>query len=164
MPLGTTFKPMLFLATVTKWQTRKPVHDRRVRATAGTQYLLNTNRIDGIRAMTDTNYSSLYYFENPFDNRENSGYMEVYLTVTQLKAQINTVPTNVYMTLPLYPNMDKTKTLVSTTIPIANFTFAVLVVDDAGTTDTLVYYVDSGWKLRRARTSLTPTQILALVA
>jgi hypothetical protein len=158
-------KSMLFLATVTKWQTRKPDTDKRVRDTTnGTQYLLNTNRLDGIRAMTSAAYSSLYYFENPFDHRCNSGYMEVHLTVAQLKTQADTVPTHVYMTLPIYPNMDSTKTPVDTTIPIGNFAWGVVVADSGNTTDSLVYYVTSGNKLVRARVKLTLAQLLALIA
>lgn len=164
MPLGITTKPMLFLATVMKWQTRKPEHDRRVRSSSGTQYLLNTNRLDGMRVMTDTAYTSLYYFENPFDNRENSGYMEVHLTVAQLITQIDTVPTHTYMVLPIYPNMDSTKTPVNTVIPIHNFSFAVVVPGSGSSTDSLVYYVEDGFRQVRARVQLTLAQLLALIA
>ena len=156
---------MLFLATVMKWTTKKATGKSRVRDTTnGTQYLLNTNRLDGIRAMTDTTYSSLYYFDNPFDRRESSGYMEVHLTVAQLKTQIDTTPTKTYMTLPIYPSMDSTKSTVDTTIPIDNFSSAVAVADSGSATDSIVVYVESGFRLVRARVALTLTQLLALVA
>lgn len=155
---------MLFLGTVTKWQTRKPDSDKRVRdKTNGTQFLLNTNRLDGIRAMTDTAYSSLYYFENPFDNRCNSGYMEVHLTVAALKIQADTVPTHTFLRMPVYPNMDTTKTPADVTIPIGDFAWAVAVADSGSATDSLVYYVAAN-KLKRARVQMTLAALLALIA
>lgn len=156
-------KSMLFLATVMKWERRKG--DKRVQnETTGTQYLLNTNRLDGMRVMTSTAYTSLYYFDNPFNHRENSAYMEVYLTVAQLKTQCDTTPTNVYMTLPIYPSMNTAKTTVNTTINIGSFAFAVAVADSGSTTDSLVYYTDGAFKLVKCRVALTLAQLLALIA
>ena len=156
---------MLFAATVTKWQTVKADRDKRVRDTTnGTAYLLNTNRVTGIRAMTDTTYSSLYYIENPFDNREHKEYMELHMTVDAISTQVNTTPTYLMMTLPIYPNMDSTKSTVNTIIPIQNFAWAVAVADSGSATDSIVYYIESGYKLVRARVALTLTALLALVA
>ena len=156
---------MLFAATITKWSTVKADHDRRVRDTTnGTAYLLNTNRLTGIRAMTDTAYSSLYYIENPFDNREHKEYMEIHMTVAAISTQINTTPTYLTMQLPIYPKMDSTKSTVNTIIPIQNFAWAVAVADSGSATDSIVYYIESGYKLVRARVALTLTQLLALVA
>src|ERR1017187_1263967 len=156
---------MLFAATITKWSTVKADHDRRVRDTTnGTAYLLNTNRVTGIRAMTDTAYSSLYYIENPFDNREHKEYMEIHMTVAAISTQINTTPTYLMMTLPIYPKMDSTQSTVNTIIPIQNFAWAVAVADSGSATDSIVYYIESGFKLKRARVALTLTQLLALVA
>ena len=156
---------MLFAATVTKWQTVKADRDKRVRdTTSGTAYLLNTNRLTGIQAMTDTAYSSLYYIENPFDNREHKEYMELHMTVAAISTQINTTPTYLEMTLPIYPKMDSTKSTVNTIIPIQNFAWAVAVADSGSATDSIVYYIESGYKLVRARVALTLTQLLALVA
>ena len=156
---------MLFAATVTKWQTVKADRDKRVRDTTnGTAYLLNTNRVTGIRAMTDTTYSSLYYIENPFDNREHKEYMELHMTVDAISTQVNTTPTYLMMTLPIYPNMDSTQSTVNTIIPIQNFAWAVAVADSGSATDSIVYYIESGYKLVRARVALTLTALLALVA
>jgi hypothetical protein len=156
---------MLFTATVTKWTTKKPDCKKRVRDTTnGTTYLLNTNRLSGIRAMTDTTYSSLYYFDNPFDKRESAGYMEVKMTVAQLKTQMDTAPTHGMVTLPIYPKMDSTKSTVNTTVPVANIAFAVAVADSGSASDTIVYYVNSAYKLVRARVNLTTTALLALIA
>ena len=156
---------MLFAATITKWSTVKADHDRRVRdTTSGTAYLLNTNRVTGIRAMTDTAYSNLYYIENPFDNREHKEYMELHMTVAAISTQINTTPTYLTMTLPIYPKMDSTKSTVNTIIPINNFAWAVAVADSGSATDSIVYYIESGAKLVRVRVALTLTQLLALVA
>jgi hypothetical protein len=156
---------MLFAATVMKFQTVKADRDRRVRdTTTGTSFLLNTNRVTGIRAMTDTAYSSLYYIENPFDNREHKEYMELHMTVAAISTQINTTPTYLTMTLPEYPKMDSTKSTVNTIIPIQNFAWAVAVADSGSATDSIVYYIESGFKLKRARVALTLVQLLALIA
>jgi hypothetical protein len=68
------------------------------------------------------------------------------------------------MTLPLYPKMDSTQSTVNTIIPIQNFAWAVAVADSGSATDSIVYYIESGFKLKRARVALTLTQLLALVA
>lgn len=68
MPLGIYSKPMLFAATVLKWQTNQPEGWNRVRdKTNGTDYLLNANRLDGIRTNAADSKISLYYFDNPFE-------------------------------------------------------------------------------------------------
>lgn len=112
----------LFLATVYKWQTNGPEGWNRVRdASNGTSYVLNTNRLSNIRVKTigGSAASSLYYFDNPFDHRDNSHYMEISnKTVAQLKAYIDATPTNKYLALSVFPNMDRTKSAVTTVIPI----------------------------------------------
>jgi hypothetical protein len=156
---------MLFLATVLKWTTKKPDGNRRVRDTTnGTQYLLNTNRVDGIRAMTNASNSSLYYFDNPFDRRESSGYMEVNMTVAALKTQIDTTPTHKGMTMNVYPKMDSTQATASHTIPIEDFSFAVAVADSGSATDSIVYVIDSAWTFKKLRVAHTLAQLLALIA
>ena len=154
---------MLFSASVLKWKTLNGDTDRRVRVSTGTTFLLNTNRLDGIRAMANAANSSLYYFDNPFDSKCNSDYMEVALSVAQLKTQADTAPTHTFMRMPVYPNMDSTKTPADITIPIGNFAYGVAVADSGSATDSLVYYV-TGNKLTRARVQMTLTQLLAVVA
>jgi hypothetical protein len=166
MATNRSFVPsMLFLATVMKWQTKKATGSKRVRDTTnGTQYLLNTNRVDGIRAMTDTTYSSLYYFDNPFDRQESPGYMEVALTVAQLKTQIDTTPTKTYMTISVYPKMDSSKSTSDITIPIDNFSSAVAVADSGSATDSILVYVEDGFRLVRVRVAHTLAALLAMIA
>jgi hypothetical protein len=172
MPLGITYKPMLFNATVLKWQTNGADGWNRVRdKSAGTAYLLNTNRLDGIRTNAADSKISLYYFDNCFDNRDSPHYMELTVTdggqrgqLASLILQMDTVPTHTHITLPIFPKMDHSKTAVDTDIPIANFAFAVAVTDAHSATQSYVYYVDSGWRFKRCRVSLSLAQILAIVA
>jgi len=171
MPLGIQSHPMLFLATVLKWQTNQPEGWNRVRDdTNGTSYLLNTNRLDGIRTNAADSKLSLYYFDNPFDNRDNSHYMELTVTdggqrgqLASIILEMDTVPTHKYMDLSIYPDMDVTQTAVTTAIPIENFAFAVAVEDTYSATQSFVYYVDSGWRFKRCRVNHTLAEILALI-
>jgi hypothetical protein len=168
MPLGITKKPNLFLATVYKWESIKPDTKKRVRDTTnGTSVLLNTANLDGLRVKTigQTTGCSLYYFENPFDSKCSPEYMEILNhTVAEVIVHMDTVPTHTHMKLPLYPKMDKTQATVDTEIPIANFSWAVAVADSGSTTDSLVWYVDSAWKLKRGRVKKTLAELLTLIA
>ena len=171
MPLSKTYKPMLFSATVTKWQGVSHGVSKRVRATTGTTYLLNTNRLDGIRTNADDDLLSLYYFDNILDHRESGHYMELTVTDGGQRGQLaslillmDTVPTHTHMTLPIYPNMDSTETPVDTVIEIGNFAFAAAVADSGSTTDSIVYYAEDAFKLVRARVKLTLVELLALIA
>jgi hypothetical protein len=157
------FQPaMLFLATVLSWDTKNK--DRVRDNTNGTQYLLNTYNLDGMRALTNASNSGLYYIDNPDDQKSPPKYMTVALSVAQLKTQINTAASHSLMTINIYPNMDSTKTPVATTIPIYNFSRAVVVADSGSTTDSLVYYYESGNKFIKARVKHTLAQLLALIA
>ena len=152
----------LFLATVYKWET----HDKRVRnATTGTQYLLNTNRIDGILDKTSgqTVRSSYYYFENPFDSRDNSHYLVEGHSVAELIAHIDVVPTHTHMNLSLFPDGDHNETPVTTVIPIDNFAWAVATTDAHSATQSNICYVENGNKIKRGRVNQSLAQLLTLV-
>jgi hypothetical protein len=165
MPIGITTKPMLFTTTVLKWQTNQPEGWNRVKdKTSGTTYLLNTNRIDGIRDIPSKAQTSLYYFDNPFNNRDNSHYMEIGHTVAALILHIDTVPTHTHMALKIFPGMDHSETSVETTIPIENFAFATAVDDAHSDTQSYVWYVDSGWNFKRCRVEQSLVELLALIA
>jgi hypothetical protein len=161
----------LFIAKVYKWQTNQPEGWNRVRDNdgtypTGTDYLLNVNRIDGLREKYIETWqsASLYYFDNPFDNRDNSHYMEISdHTLAWIIAHMDVTPTHTHMDLEVFPDMDHTETPVTTTIPIDNFSFAVAVTDAHSATQSYVYYVDSGWKFKRCRVNQTLAQLLALV-
>jgi hypothetical protein len=173
MALGITYKPMLFNATVLKWQTNGADGWNRVRdKSAGTAYLLNTNRLDGIRTNAADSKISLYYFDNPFDNRDSPHYMELTVDMKmqratmllEIIAQMDTVPTHTHMGLKIFPDMDHSETSVTTDIPIANFAFAVAVTDTHSATQSYVYYVDSGWRFKRCRVEQSLAELLALIA
>jgi hypothetical protein len=171
MPLGLNAKPMLFLATVLKWQTNQPEGWNRVRdKTHGTSYLLNTNRLDGIRTNTADDEISLYYFDNPFDHRDNSHYMELAVTdggqrgqLASLILQMDTVPTHIHLDLSIFPDMDHSQTPVTTVIPIDNFAFAVAVTDAHSATQSYVWYTDGAFKLIRCRVNQSLAVLLALI-
>lgn len=170
MPIGIQDKPMLFYATVLKWQTNQPEGWGRVRDTIGTIYILNTNRLDGIRTNTADTKLSLYYFDNPFNHRDNSHYMELTVADTGVRGQIgamkvamDVVPTHTHMDLSVFPDMDHTKTPTTLAVPIENFAFAVDVTDAHAGSQSYVYYVDSGWKFKRCRVNQSLAEILALI-
>jgi hypothetical protein len=157
------FQPaMLFLATVLSWDTKNK--DRVRDKTNGTQYLLNTYNLDGMRALTNTAQTGLYYIDNPDDQKSPPQYMTVALSVAQLKTQIDTSASHSLITMNIYPSMDSTKATVATTIPIYNFSRAVAVADSGSTTDSTVYYYESGNKWVKARVKHTLAQLLALIA
>ena len=148
---------MLFTATITKWQIDSW---RRVRTTTGTQYLLNTNRLDSIRV--HGSYASLFYFDNPFDQRDSGRYMEVNLSVAQLVAQMDTALTHNSITLSVYPKNDDTKTAVSTTIAVADFAFAV--ADENNAAHSWVTSFKSGFRGYEGDTVLVNQTVAALLA
>jgi hypothetical protein len=160
--MAALYPSMLFLATVLSWDSKNK--DRVRDKTNGTQYLLNTYNLDGMRALTTASNTGLYYIDNPEDQKSAPQYMTVSLSVAQLKTQIDTAPSHNLISMNVYPNMDTTKSVVATTIPINNFSFAVAVADSGSTTDSLVYYYESGNKLVKARVAHTLAQLLALIA
>ena len=160
--MATLHPSMLFKATVLSWDS---AHKDRVRDKVnGTQYLLNTYNLDGMRALTNAANTGLYYIDNPEDQKSAPKYMTMTLSVAQLKIQIDTAASHQLMTMAVYPSMNSTKTPVNTTIPICNFSRAVAVADSGSATDSLVYYYTSGNKMVRARVQHTIDALLALIA
>lgn len=147
---------MLFTAVVTKWQADSW---KRVLASTGTTYLLNTNRLNDIRV--HGNYASLFYSDNPFDYRDSPRYMELNKTVAQLITQMDTALTHNSMTLSVYPNNDVTKTAESITIDVADFAGATA---DNDATKSWVTYFKSGWKGWERHTVLVNQTIAVLLA
>ena len=164
----------LFLATVYKWQTGKPEGWNRVRdATNGTSYLLNTNRLCNMRDKTigQSSGASLYFFDNPFDHRDNCHYMEISdHSVAQIVAHVDTSLTHKYLTLTAYgttegkPSMEVTSITASVSMPVGNFAFAVDVTDSYSGNHSYVYYVDRAWRFQRVRVAHSLAAILTLVA
>ena len=153
---------MLFLAYVMRWQADdwKRVRDN----VNGTQYLLNTYRLDSIRVHTGTaasGTSSLYYFDNPFDSRDSGHYMILDYPVDDLIHEINTVLNNNFITLAIFPNNDPTETPVDTDIGVANFAYAVAQVNHP--TRSWVTYSEAGWDLKTVLVDNTLADLLGMV-
>ena len=148
---------MLFLATVVRWQIDSW---KRVRnANTGTQYLLNTNRLDSI--IERTGVSTLYYFDNPFDERDRGNYMILALTRAQLITQMDTALGHNSITLNVYTNNNPLLATVATTIAVGNFAYAV--VDTNNATRSWVTYTDVGWDIKTVLVNHTLAAMLALV-
>jgi hypothetical protein len=150
---------MLFLATVVRWQCDSW---KRVRnATTGTQYLLNTNRLDSIIPRANGAISTLYYFDNPLDYRDRGNYMILPLTVAELITQMDTALGHASITLDMYTNNDPTQVTVATTIAVGNFAYAVADVNDS--TRSWVTYAEAGWDIKTVLVNHTLAAMLALV-
>jgi hypothetical protein len=152
----------LFTATVMKWQTGKHQDWKRVRDTTnGTSYILNTYRLDSIRAHgTAGTQSSLYYFDNPFNHRDSGCYMEVVKTPAELIAYMDTSQ-HTHITLPIFPDNDPTNTAVSTTIGTIHFAYAV--VHETNSAYSWVTYTDSGLGIHTVLVEYTLAQMIALL-
>ena len=146
---------MLFLGTVLRWQADSW---KRVRGTS-TQYLLNTNRIDSVRNVD--NRCSLYYFDNPFDDRDSGHWMVISMTPANLIIQMDTALTNNSMTISVYPNNDRTEATADQTIGVAYFAYAVADVNDA--TKSWVTYATAGWDIKTVLVNHTLAALLAMV-
>jgi hypothetical protein len=166
MPIGINAKAMLWITTVMKWQTNNSEGWGRVLDTTnGTSYILNTNRLDGIQNKNSgaTVRTSFYYFDNPWDHRDNSHYVVCNDTVADIITHMDQVSVHENMPLDIFPNMDHTQTPVTTVIPMANFAFA-RAVDDAHTaTQSYVWYTDATFKFKRCRVNHSLVQIMAMV-
>lgn len=166
MPIGLNAKAMLFATTIMKWQTNSAEGWGRVLdTTGGTSYVLNTNRLDGIQnkntgALTR---SSFYYFDNPFDRKDNSHYVVCNDSVADIITHMDQVSVHEFIPLEIFPNMNHLETPITTVIPMANFAFA-RAVDDAHTaTQSYVWYTDASFKFVRCRVNQSLVQLMAMV-
>ena len=148
---------MLFLATVVRWQADSW---KRVRNTAtGTQYLLNTRKLDSI--IERSGVSTLFYFDNHLDERDRGNYMILALTAAQLITQMDIAPTHNYMTLHVYTNNTVALGTTDVSIHIDNFSYAVVDSNDA--TRSWVTYHEGGWDIKTVLVNHTLAALLALV-
>jgi len=140
----------LFSATVYKWQV--PGQKRVLDATNGTTIILNTNSLDGIRDKSTLVIpkSSMYYFDNPFDHRDNSHYMEIGDSLAQVITHMDASPISNVFTVSVYPDDDITQTAVNHTFKIAD---VARVIDATGTKSGLYSYLyvraDDGFRIIR---------------
>jgi len=149
---------MLFLATVVRWQINSW---KRVRnETTGTEYLLNTIRLDSI--IERHGVSTLYYFDNPFDHRDRGNYMIITKTAAELIVQMDTAATHSYLSMDVYTNNDPTLATEETTIHMGNFAYAVADVNNSARS--WVTYTEVGWDSKTVLVNHTLAALLALVA
>lgn len=113
----------LFEAAVYKWQV--PGQRRVLDSTSGTPYIINTNSLDGIRdkSLLQVARSSMYYFDNPFDYRDNSHYMEIDHSLAQVIAHMDASPVSIDFTVAVYPNDDITASTVNHTFKVADVAY-----------------------------------------
>jgi len=153
---------MLFTATVSKWQADSW---KRVRSSPGTQYLLNTtgnagqNRVDSMRD-TD-NRTTLYYFDNPFDEKDRGNYMVISMTVAEVITQMDLAPVHNSLTLAIYLNNNPN--LATTNVEIGLAYFAYAVADTNNATRSWVTYNESGWDTKTVLVNNTLANLLAQV-
>jgi len=154
---------MLFLATVARWQCDSW---KRVRnATTGTQYLLNTtgnagqNRVDSI--IERHGVSTLYYFDNPFDEKDRGNYMILVLTAAQIITQMDLAPVHNSLTLTTYLNNNPN--LATTDVEIGLAYFAYAVADTNNAARSWVTYNESGWDTKTVLVNNTLANLLSQV-
>ena len=153
---------MLFIETVSKWQADSW---KRVRSSPGTQYLLNTtgnagqNRVDSI--IEKDGRSTLYYFDNPFDEKDRGNYMVLSMSVAELIVQMDLAPVHNSLTLTTYLNNNPN--LATTDIEIGLAYFAYAVADANLSTRSWVTYNESGWDTKTVLVNNTLANLLAQV-
>lgn len=152
----------LFEAAVYKWQV--PGQKRVLDATNGTSFLLNTNSFDGIRVLTAST-ASAYYFDNPFDHRDNSHYMTVDHSVAQLIAHMDTSPDSLLFTVGIYPDEDITATAVDHTFKVADVARVETPADSIKAAYGTYLYVreNEGFKIKKYLTEESLRGLLAIV-
>ena len=154
----------LFEATVYKWQV--PGQKRVLDATNGTNIILNTNSLDGIRdrSVLAVARSSMYYFDNPFDHRDNSHYMVIGDSLAQVITHMDASPTSNEFTVNVYPDDDTTKTVVAHTFKVADV--ARIINGTGSLTDVCSYlYVraDEGFRIIRYLININQREFMALI-
>ena len=131
----------IFRSQVLSWQV-----DSWKRVTgAGTYYCLNTNRLSDIRdGGNDT--ATLYYCDNPFDDRDAPHWMKLNTSVASLIVKMDDSVDHAYVTLNIYPDNDPTQTPVETTIHIGNFAYSK--ADPNNILRSWVTYTEDGWDIK----------------
>jgi hypothetical protein len=153
----------LFSATVYKWEDRDA--KRVFSEVDGTTYILNTNGITNLIAKPNLTYgkSSMYYFDNPFDSRDQSHYMVTDHTAAEIIAHMDHAADSLDITLAVLPTGDPTESTENHTFGIWQVAYARAVTDSYYATQSYVWVRENlGFKVKRLRVSMTLTAILAL--
>ena len=130
-----------FMESVYKWQKDSW---KRVTGTYS-RYMLNTNRLSEIRAHSSG--SSLYYIDNPWDNKNSGAYMVVNSTPAQLMNYMDSNFAVNTTTVDVYLNNDPTESTSELTLP--NEYIAYAIVDKNSIFRTWITYAEAGgWDLK----------------
>ena len=130
-----------FMESVYKWQKDSW---KRVTGTYS-RYMLNTNRLSEIRAHSSG--SSLYYIDNPWDNKNSGAYMVVNSTPAQLINNMNGSFAVNTMTVNVYLNNDPTQSTSELTLPCEYIAYAIM--DKNSIFRTWITYAEAGgWDLK----------------
>lgn len=150
-------KGVLFPSTVLKWQEKAwrmvPPWE-----TAGVLYLLNTNRLDSIREINSGTDTTMYYFINPDDHRDNGAFMVLDATLAELTGYMDAVQVHASVTLSIYPNNDYTQTPEDTEVLVDNI--ALVVGDTISNARTWVVYSAVGFETKQVLCNNTQLDIL----
>ena len=133
---------MIFPDLVMKWQADS--WKRVLDPVNGTSYLLNTNRMDSIRELPNGDVS-LYYFDNPYDYRDNGHYMVINSTLAMMIAAMDAVAAHATLTVHAYLKNDPTLATSDIEIPMADVAYAIAQTNHA--TRSWLTYADKGWDM-----------------
>lgn len=130
-----------FMESIFKWQCDSW---KRVTGTYS-RYMLNTNRLSDIREHSSG--SSLYYFDNPWNEKDSGAYMVVNSTPTELKTQMDRNFAVGTTTVDVYKNNDPTLSTSELTLPNEYIAYAIM--DKNSIFRTWITYAEAGgWDLK----------------
>ncbi|MFA5638690.1 MAG: hypothetical protein WC961_07420 [Anaerovoracaceae bacterium] len=134
---------MLIKAKLTVWDGIKTAG--RVRSSSGTNFVLNTNRMNNFRVRATTK-SKFEYTDNLYDRREAPAKVECDSTVATLVTAADATFESNVLPLNYYPGNDPTASTVATYISVDSIAFAYSDVDAHNERSFLVYYNGAGRK------------------
>jgi hypothetical protein len=134
---------MLFPDVVMKWQADS--WKRVPNQTTGATYLLNTNRVDSVRELPNHDIS-LYYFDNPYDYRDNGHFMVINSTLAMMIAAMDYAPGTLTLTVAHYLKDNPTLATSNLIIPLADVAYAYAQTNHI--TRSWLCYVDKGWDIK----------------
>ena len=130
-----------FMESVFKWQKDSW---KRVTGTYS-RYMLNTNRLSDIRAHSDG--ASLYYFDNPWNDKDSGAYMVVDSTPAELIVHMDSSFAVNTITVDVYLNNDPSESTSELVLPCEYIAYAI--VDKNSIFRTWITYAEAGgWDLK----------------
>lgn len=117
---------MFILTQITKWQdsrdSSRRTHPRDIAFTGYREFLINPNRIVDLK-VRDTTKSSFLFSDNHRDRREGTSFVKSNSTVAAIEAAHNTSFHSKFITLPMCPKNNPTKTAVDTTLDVDDIAY-----------------------------------------